>query len=173
MDSLFNKWKEKIPKYSEEFREPLFDALSQKYGGSEQMKLNLGKHFSNNYELYIYAFFLGLYYNEFAPIPDGAKKVDFSHHIQYWGSKGNRLDRKDFTILQEYIFAALIAKTDIDFIALEKGDIEEGQVIKDLISTMESYTNGGLNLIKEKQEENPNFFLKPTGFLDLILDARS
>ena len=61
MNSLFDKWKTKIPKYSEEFRAPLFDSLSKKFGGSEKGKIDLGKHFSNNYELYIYAFFLGLY----------------------------------------------------------------------------------------------------------------
>lgn len=37
---------------------------------------------------------------------------------------------------------------------------------------MESYTNGGLILIKEKIEENPNYFLQPTSFLNLILDSK-
>lgn len=171
MESLFDKWKTKIPKYNEEFR-GLFDSFSKKFGGSEKAKIDLGKHFSNNYELYIYAFFLGLYKNEFIPIPDNCKKVDFSHHIQYWGSKGNRLDRKDFTGLQEYMFSALVAKSNIDLIALEKGGITEDEAVKELITTMESYTNGGLTIINEKIEENSNFFLQPTSFLNLILDSR-
>ena len=37
---------------------------------------------------------------------------------------------------------------------------------------MESYTNGGLILIKEKIEENPNYFLQPTSFLNMILDSK-
>ena len=172
MENLFDKWKTRIPKYDEEFREPLFDSLSKKFGGSEKMKIDLGKHFSNNYELYMYAFFLGLYNDEFLPIPENAKKVDFSHHIQYWGSKGNRLDRKDFTLLQEYIFAALVAKTDFDFMALEKGEITEDDAVKALIHTMEAYTNGGLTLIKERLEENSNLFLQPTAFLNMILDSK-
>lgn len=172
MDSLFDKWKTKIPKYDEGFREPLFDSLSKKFGGSEKMKVDLGKHFSNNYELYMYAFFLGLYNEESITIPEKAKKVDFSHHIQYWGSKGTRLERKDFTILQEYMFMALIAKTDIDLIALEKGDVDEEDVISELVQTMESYTNGGLTLIKEQLEDNPNYFLQPTSFLNMILDSK-
>lgn len=173
MDNLFDSWKTKIPKYSEEFREPLFDSLTKKFGGSEKNKVDLGKHFSNNYELYMFAFFLGLYNDEYLPIQDDAKKVDFSHHIQHWGSKGSRLDRNDFSNLQEYIFAALIAKSNIDFIALEKGEINDEDVVKDLIHIMESYTNGGLTLIKEKLEENSNLFLQPTAFLNMILESKS
>jgi hypothetical protein len=169
MKNLFEKWKEKIPKYDVVFRESLFDKLTRKGGGTEQYREDRGKQFANNYELYIYAFFLGLYNNEFSPIPEGSRKVDFSHAIQFWGSKSNRLDRKDFTNLQENMFLALLAKTEVDLIALEKGEIEEEYVIKSLIRTMECYTNGGLQLIKEKIEDNPNYFLQPTSFLDMIL----
>ena len=45
----------------------------------------------------------------------------------------------------------------------------EDDAVKSLIKTMESYTNGGLILIKEKIEDNPNYFLQPTSFLNLIL----
>lgn len=172
MDNLFDKWKTKIPKYNAEFQSTLFDSLSKKGGGSEKTKVNLGKHFSNNYELYMYAFFLGLYNNELVPIPEKAKREDFNHAIQHWGSKSNRLDRKDFTVLQEFMYSAVIAKTDIDLILLEKGEITEDEVVKALIQTMEGYTNGGLNLIKEKMEENSNFFLQPTSFLNMILDSK-
>lgn len=170
MKNLFEKWKTKIPKYSEVHKD-LFTSFSQKYGAEGEKKINLGKHFSTNYELYMYAFFLGLYNDEFSPIPNEQKKVDFSHHIQYWGSKSSHL-RKDFTSLQENMFIALVAKTDIDLIALEKGEVDEEEVVKMLITTMESYTNGGLILIKEKLEENPNYFLQPTSFLDMILEAK-
>jgi hypothetical protein len=169
MKNLFEKWKTKIPKYSEVHKD-LFTSLSQKYGAEGEKKINLGKHFSTNYELYMYAFFLGLYNDEFSPIPNEQKRVDFSHHIQHWGSKSSHL-RKDFTSLQENMFIALVAKTDIDLIALEKGEIEEDEVVKMLIQTMESYTNGGLILIKEKLEENPNYFLQPTSFLNMILET--
>lgn len=168
MKNLFDKWKTRIPKYSEVHID-LFESLSKKYGAEGEKKVNLGKHFSTNYELYTYAFFLGLYNEEYAPIPDGEKKTDFSHHIQHWGSKTTITIRKDFTNLQENIFIALLAKTDIDIIALEKGEIDEDEAVKLLIKTMESYTNGGLILIKEKLDENPNYFLQPTSFLDMIL----
>ena len=171
MNNLFDKWKTKIPKYSENYVE-LFKSLSQKYGAEGEKKISLGKHFSTNYELYMYAFFLGLYNNEYLPIPEKEKKTDFSHHIQFWGSKSLGSIRKDFTSIQEYIFAALIAKTKVDLIALEKGDITEDEIVKELIQTMESYTNGGLNLIKEQIEDNANFFLQPTSFLNLIAESK-
>ena len=167
MDSLFKKWNTKVPSYSNEFKY-LFDSLSSKGGAEGEKKISLGKHFSTNYELYTYAFFLGLYNNEFTPIPKGEKKVNFSHHIQYWGKKTNRLDRKDFSQIQEYIFTALVAKTNVNLIALDKGDISEDVIVKELIYTLESYTNGGLILIKEKLDDNANYFLNPTAFLYLI-----
>lgn len=170
MRNLFEKWKTRIPKYSEVHKD-LFTSLSQKYGAEGEKKVNLGKHFSTNYELYTYAFFLGLYYDEFSPIPEG-EKTDFSHHIQHWGSKTTVSTRKDFTNLQENIFIALLAKTDLDLVALEKGDLSEDDAVKLLMRTMESYTNGGLILIKEKLEENPNYFLQPTSFLDMILEPK-
>ena len=114
---------------------------------------------------------MGLYNNEFSPIPDGEKKTDFSHHIQHWSSKTTVSTRKDFTNLQENIFIALLAKTDIDIVALEKEKLDEDDAVKALIKTMESYTNGGLILIKEKLEENPNYFLQPTSFLNMILET--
>ncbi len=170
MKNLFEKWKTKIPKYSETHKD-LFTSLSQKFGAEGEKKITLGKHFSTNYELYIYAFFLGLYNNEFDPIPEEEKKTDFSHHIQHWGSKTTVSTRKDFTNLQENIFIALLAKTNIDFVALEKGELSEEDAIKSLIQTMESFTNGGLVLIKEKLEDNPNYFLQPTSFLNMILET--
>ena len=172
MKDLFEKWKTRVPRYSEEYQ-PLFDALSIKGGGSTGKQINLGKHFGNNYELYLYAFFLGLYRNEPIPFAEAAKRNDFGHPIQFWGNKGNVLGRKDFSSIQENIFAALIAKADLDLIALEKGEITDEQAVRALIQTMENYTNGGLNVIKEKVEDLPNHFLNPTAFLDLIVAAKS
>ena len=46
MENLFDKWKTKIPKYSEEFKDTLFKSLSEKFGAEGDKKLSLGKHFS-------------------------------------------------------------------------------------------------------------------------------
>lgn len=166
MTGLFDLWKEKVPNYGVNFK-PLFElvALNGAQGGN---RMGLGKHFDTNYELYMYAFFLGLYENEFSPIPQGVNKVNFSHHIKFWGNKTNT-SRNDFSVLQKYMFAAIVAKTDIDFIALEKGVKSADEVVKDLMNTFESYTNGGLTLIQEKMEANPNYFLQSTAFMNMIV----
>ncbi|MCD4663840.1 MAG: hypothetical protein K8R68_01140 [Bacteroidales bacterium] len=169
MESLFDKWKTRVPNYGESHKS-LFESLSQKFGAEGEKKISLGKHFSTNYELYTYAFFLGLYNKEYIPLIE--KKVNFSHHIQHWGSKTTTSVRKDFTILQEYIFEALLVKSNIDLIALEKGELTEEDAVKQLMETLEAYTNGGLTLIQEKSDENPNIFLQPTSFLDLILGSK-
>lgn len=167
MESLFNSWKTKVPNFDAKFKETLFASLSNTGGGSEQAKTKFGKHFANNYELYIYAFFLGLYKNESLELKVGEKE-NFRHAIENWGSKANRYERKDFTKLQQFMFMAVVAKTDIDLIALEKGELEESEAVKLLINTMEMIANGGLILIKEKLEDNPNYFLQATAFLDMI-----
>jgi hypothetical protein len=170
-DNLFRIWASEKPKYDEKFR-PLFEKKANK--GSERKDEELiesyGKHFSRYYELYIYAFFLGLYNDLFLEIKD-AKKVDFNWEIENWGNNKSSV-RMSFTELQEYMFVALIAKTEIDFILLEKGEIDVKKVVKQLIHTMESYTNGGLTLLQEKGEDNPNYHLTSTAFLDLILQSK-
>jgi hypothetical protein len=170
-DNLFDIWASRVPQYDEKFRNTLFKSKAAKGSKDEESIESLGKHFSRQYELYIYAFFLGLYNNEFTEIPKDAKKANFSHHIQYWGSK-NSIGRSSFTELQEYMFVALVAKTEIDFISLEKGEIDVKKVVKQLIHTMESYTNGGLILLEEKGEENSNYHLTSTAFLDLIVASK-
>jgi hypothetical protein len=171
MENLFRVWASRIPKYDEKFRDSLFKSKANKGVKDEDSVESLGKHFSRNYELYIYAFFLGLYNDLCVEIPKDATKVDFSHHIQYWGNK-NSSGRQSFSELQEYMFVALIAKTDIDLIALEKDEIKVEKVVKQLIHTMESYTNGGLTLLQEKGEDNPNYHLDSTAFLDLIMETK-
>jgi hypothetical protein len=76
-----------------------------------------------------------------------------------------------YSKLKEYIFSALLTKTnDLGLIALEKGKITERKAIDYLIDTMEQYTNYGFYKIEEKLNENPNYFYKNTGFLDMVLD---
>lgn len=165
MDNLFELWAEKIPNYGSNYKS-LFDSISRT-GALGGDKASLGKHFNTNYELYIYAFFLGLYNDNRLPISQATKKVNFSHHIKFWGRTKDVL-RKDFTKLQKNIFVALVTKTDIDFIALDKGDLPAEKVIRELIITMEEYTNGGLSIIQDKIQKAPNFILKPDAFIELL-----
>lgn len=169
MENLLEQWKTKIPNYSIRHK-GLFDSYSTKGGSEGDKTISLGKHFNTNYELYTYAFFLGLYNDEFIPIPKEEKKINFSYLIQKWGSKISPL-REDFTSLQENIFMAVFAKSDLDMESLENGKISDDDAVKTLIHTLESYTNGGLILIQDKIDDSPNYFLQPTSWLNLIMES--
>jgi hypothetical protein len=168
MKNLLDLWKENIPNYAESFR-ILFESFAKKgsLGGDQKA---LGRHFDTNYEFYIFAFFYGLYSNEFIELSN-VKKANFGQAIKFWGNKSSPL-RKEFSHLQNIIFAALIAKADCDLLSLEKGEIEAAEVVKKLMYTFEGYTNGGLTLIDEKMKETPNFFLQSPAFLNMIVDVK-
>ena len=170
MENLFNAFKVTTPNYDAQYGD-LFESLTRKGGGTEEGKLNLGKHFSNNYELYMYSYFLGLYKDLRLPLEEITEKKNFSHAIQYWGSTKGFL-RKDFTELQQYIFMSAVAKTDFDVVELDKGKVSRASVVKKLRETIEAYTNGGLNYLSEKIENNPNAFLDGSSFLTELVNSK-
>jgi hypothetical protein len=168
-ETLYDIWAKRNPKWETNFEESLLRVYTDYGIGASEYTEAKGKTFGSGYELYIYAFFLGLYAGEKRLLVDKTK--DFGHLIQFWGNVGNKKGRKDYSIMREYIFTALIAKTDeLDLIALEKGNITEKNAADLLIDTMEQYANYGFHLIEEKLKTNPNYFYKNTGFLDMILD---
>lgn len=165
MNQLYKIFITKVPNYYSE-HESLFDNFAAKGGAENDKRETKGKHFSTFYEFYTYCFFLGLYNKEFQEIPPGKKK-NFSMPISSWGTKKGT-GREDFSKLQENIFIALMTKVDVDYIALDKGEISVDHVVKDLINNLESITNGGIYLVKEKHEENRAYFHGETSFLDFI-----
>jgi hypothetical protein len=173
MKKLFDEWKKSTPKYDSNLQY-LFDSLSRKFGGAETDKEDKGKIFSNNYELYIYSFFLGLYNDKYEELPESAVLRNFSHQIQYWGSTKSA-NRNDFTSLQEYIFMAVIAKTeDIeeDLLDLDKGKKTVDAIKKRLHITLQNYTNGGLLLLEKKIQEDNLDITIGTSMLNLILQSK-
>lgn len=169
MDSLFDAWKNRIPKYSVRFSD-LFSSLAHKGAASSQTVSSLGKHFDVQYELYIYAFFLGLYNKERLPFEEDEKKKDFSREIMHWGSK-SKVDRKDFTYIQDYIFMALVSKSNLSLVSLDKEELDIKDAVKEMINVLEEYTNGGLTIINEKMEDELSPFLTSDSFLQLLLKA--
>jgi len=71
-------------------------------------------------------------------------------------------------MLRQYMFAVLVARTDIDFIALDKGELTLRKAVDELITKMEEYVNFGFDYIQEKMEENPNHFFGEMSFLNLF-----
>ena len=129
-----------------------------------------GKTFGAGFEVFILAFFIGLYHDHTKPlVEDASKRKSFGWAITNWGTQESRLGRTQYPHLREYMFAALVAKTDIDLIALDKGEIKPSKIVDQLIDKMEQYANFGFDYIKERLEDDPNYFFKDTAFLRVFL----
>ena len=175
MKYLKSIWAERIPNYNAEYQQ-IFDKLANRGnegGDNEERAKETGKIFATQYELYIYAFFLGLYANQ---QQENTTKENFGHKISEWGKKNRRSGRESFVEIQDFMFISLITKSDVDFIELERSSDENDTkaTISQLIDLMESYTNGGLQLIRDKLESNENYFISsaeaPMNFLLKISD---
>ena len=160
MKYLKNIWAERIPNYNTEYQS-IFDKLANKGnegGDNDERARETGRIFATQYELYIYAFFLGLYSTE---QQESTTKSNFGHKISEWGKKNRKSGRESFIEIQDFIFISLITKSDIDFVVLERSSVEEDTkiAVSQLIDLMESFTNGGLQLIKDKLDDNDNYFI--------------
>lgn len=97
------------------------------------------------------------------------QRKTFGQPIQYWGNLDSVKGRKAYPKLREFIFTALIARTDIDFIALEKGEMTSRKAVDMLMQTMEEYANWGFHFMEDKLIDNPNHFFRETAFLEVFL----
>jgi hypothetical protein len=171
MESLYELWGKRNPEWEERYQDSVISVFSDYGKGINKYQEVRGKIYGAGYEVFILAFFIGLYSNKTKPlVEDRAKRKHFGWAISNWGTGESRLGRTQYPRLREYMFAALIARTDIDFIALDKGEITVRKVVDDLITKMEEYANYGFDFIQEKLEENPNYFFKETAFLRVFLD---
>lgn len=167
MESLFDAWLTREDSYYEDkFKESIIEYLCQYHGGTTDDRKAKGKFFNAGYEVFIYAFFLGLYYGERKPLSGNVLK--FRMPMSSWGRKRNEEGRKSYTILQKYIFVALVAKTNIDFIRLDKGELDVNDVCKDLMTTLNEYANTGFYLIKGEIKRNSDVFFESKGLLNLM-----
>lgn len=169
-EKLYDLWAKRNPKWETRYEDSIIKQFCEYGRGATSMRDDRGKIFGAGYEIFIVAFFIGLYYNQKRPlINDNQKYKSFGQPIQYWGNIDPVKGRKAYPKLREYIFTALIAKTDIDFIALEKDEITARSAVDMLIQTMEEYANWGFNFIEDKMIDNPNHFYSETAFLEVFL----
>lgn len=161
MNYLKNIWADRVPNFDSCFLD-LFENLANKGndgGDKDEKTIESGKVFSTYYELYIYAFFIGLYSDHKQESIEN--KANFGYKISEWGKKNRKSARNPFAQIQEYMFISLIERSEIDFINLERGDDADSTkaAVSELLNLMELYANGGLQLIREKLQENINYFV--------------
>jgi len=161
MDFL-KRLKDRRPEYDAQFSS-LVKEFTIEQGGlmgrqSEEERWMQGKYFTFQYEMYMYAVLLGMRKNYRISIARGTNRAYFNE-MRNWQPSD----------VVNYIIMGLLAKSDLDFNALE--DMEEEEVEKELTklrSLLEEYANGGFDLIRAKKEEEPAFFLNENCFLDLL-----
>ena len=169
MESLFEVWSTKNPEWDKKYEDLLIEPFTDYRRGTSQYSVSRGKIFGAGYEMFIISFFIGLYFDKTRKLPDDkSKRKFFGHTIKHWGSQEGRLGRTSYTKIQEYMFAALVAKTDIDFISLEKGEISVNDAANALKHKMEEYANYGFHYLEDMLEDDPNSLFKDSAFLKIF-----
>lgn len=169
-EKLIDIWGRRNPRFEKRYEQSVLRVISDYGIGASQFNEVKGKPLGAGYEPYIMAFFIGLYSDKRLPLVDDTDELKvLGQPLQYWGNLASKKNRKAYPNLRSYIFMALIAKTDIDWIALDKGYIEPGAVVTELIKTMEEYANYGFSVIEEKLIEDKGYFFSNRAFLDIFL----
>lgn len=166
---IYNAWLEdKRSVFEEQFLDTIIKRYCYWHGGTKGKNDSMGKTFNAAYEIYIYAFFLGLYAGERRPL--SGKKHDFSMEMKRWGNINLSMfpERKTYPIIQKYVFAALVAKSDLDLIAIDRGDAKVEDAVTELMHTLSEYANGGFYLMRDKMQQLPDYFDGQTAFLDFL-----
>lgn len=166
-ESLYDLWGRRSVNFEIDLEEKVIRRIADYGSGSNSYTSAKGFYLGAGYEVFILAFFIGLYENKRRPI-DGEKKT-FGYPIQNWGNMERRGLRKPYGKLRDYIFAACIARTDINLMDLERGTIPANVAVSSLINTMEEYANFGLHRLLDILEEDKYYFSSNNSFLQIFL----
>lgn len=169
-EKLYDIWARRNPSWEKRFEDSVIKAFSDYGKGVTSLGSAKGKLFGAGYEVFIIAYFIGLYNNQRRKLIDDSTKIKiFGQPIQYWGNIDSVKGRKSYPKLREFIFTSLVARTDFDFIGLDKGMTSSKKAVDALMTTMEEYANWGFHYIEDKLIDNPNYFFRETAFLELFL----
>lgn len=167
IEKIYDIWARRNPYFETKLEEEVIRVIADYSIGASGMMEAKGKVIGAGYEAYIFAFFIGLYSNTRKELK-GATKV-LGQPINKWGNVDSKKDRKEYPKIREYIFMALVARTDINWIEVDKGNIKPSKAVDMLIETMEEYANYGFHVLKDKLENDPYVFSNNTSFLDIFL----
>ena len=171
MEKLYDLWANRNPEYEIKYDDSIIKTFCDYGRGTTVFQEARGKIFGAGYEILIIAFFIGLYKKQRKPlVGDTSRRKVLGQPIKFWGNLDSKPGRVSYSNIRKYIFAALVARSDVDFIALDKGEITNRKAVDIMMTTMEEYINWGLDYISEQMEDNPNYFFKDTAFLRVFLD---
>ena len=169
-EKLIDIWGRRNPRFEKKYEQSVLRVISDYGVGASEHTDAKGKVLGAGYEPYIMAFFIGLYSGKRLPLSDESDMVKvLGQPLQYWGNLDSKKFRKAYSNLRSYIFIALVAKTDVDWIAVDKGDFKVSTAVTKLIETMEEYANYGFSVMEEKLKNDPGYFFSNRSFLDIFL----
>lgn len=169
-ESIFALWGKRNPQYEIQYDETIVRQFCDYGKGTTQYSADKAKILGAGYEAYIIAFFIGLYSDKRIPLTEDKLKLKgLGQPIMYWGNQETRKNRKSYNEIVQYMFVALVVKTDIDILEVDKGKATPRSVVDKLIVTMEEYANYGFMKIADLLDENPNYFYNNDAFLKLFL----
>lgn len=169
-EKIIDIWGRRNPRFEKKYEQSVMRVISDYGVGASVNTGAKGKILGAGYEPYIMAFFIGLYANKKIPLSEDINDLKgLGQPLQFWGNLDSKKFRKAYSGLRSYIFIALVAKTDIDWIALDKGDIKVNSVVTSLVETMEEYANYGFSVMEEKLKEDAGYFFSHRAFLDIFL----
>jgi len=147
----------KKPRYAKS-RIPILEAFANK--GQSKSEYS---QFGPVYELYIYAFILGLKKRIHLPLPSANLTKDFVEIAKWKGG----------TSLVDFLLMILFTHCDeIGFNWNELEDMDEKELnttVNNIVTCIEGYANGGLQYLQEEYEEN-NLINSPYLFVDLLAE---
>ena len=168
-EKILDLWGKRSPKFEKKYEQTVLRQLADYGVGASENTNAKGKILGAGYEPYIMAFFIGLYSGRRLPLSDDSDDVKtLGQPLQYWGNLDSKKSRRAYPALRTYIFIALVAKTEVDWIALDKDEIQVQAVVSDLIQTMEEYANYGFSVMEEKLNEDKAYFYSHRSFLDMF-----
>lgn len=169
-EPIFDIWGRRTPRFEKKYEQSVLRVISDYGIGASENTEAKGKILGAGYEAYIMAFFIGLYSEKKLPLSDDSDDLKvLGQPLDKWGNLDSKKFRKAYPKLRGYIFDALVAKTDIDWIALDKGTTKASAVVTKLISTMEEYANYGFAVMEEKIRDDKSYFFSQRAFLDLFM----
>lgn len=168
-EDIFEIWGKRTPSYEKHYENEVIKPLADFGFGTNATSDAKGKILGAAYEVLIMAYFIGLYSRNKMPFNEYADIKDCGQPIQYWGNLDSKKGRKAYPKLREYIFISLVARTpDIDWIALDKGQLTVNETVSMLMLTMEEYINYGLSVLAEKLQHDEAYFYRKSSFLNIF-----
>lgn len=168
MIDLIEELGKKNPRYSLKHRK-LIQGFARKgainYHESGEKSYDLGKFFTNFYEFYIYATYIGIYIKNPVPISDNEETKIFGVPMRDWSSNG-------CASTVQYLWMTILVLAELDLNSLEnmeQKDVEKE--MRNIVRLIEAYANGGFEFINSQAEENPAFFDDDDCFVKLLKEV--